>query len=735
MTAEAFAWDDSIINIYSWPTRIVNIIRKHPSTGVWSVSQQVVVQSATVSLQLPTWRPGVDEPRRDRTLNDFGGGGMAIVGDLVAIGAPAWGGSIPAIGSGLNTGTPATYTLKYQCAPGAAFETHSATTHKSAVCTYATVCTATQYEVAAPTRTTDRQCAELSNCANGQFQAIPPTAVSDRTCQIVDICEIEACVAVDLTVSADVTACGTALDDAALLTGALSADKQTCETAGGGGRCQYYAQWTSAQYTSMTNRICADVTICHPDATQLQAETLTSDATCQCNTGFYGDGASCTAWRLECISVEGCEPIPKMMCAGADLSAATESDSSADCADVGGGSKCVYTPAVTRAQEDCTAKPSCVGTDSNDQSDCSASTAWTSGDGSATTCATANSCTYAAIADDVTLCNAVEISGHSESHDDAACVAAGDGSKCFYTAGVKSVSEGCVAVDEALCTSADLSGALAPSQSNCEAMGGGGKCEYSAGYAANLALQWASQKPTTTLNRVCETLSVCATTSWESVPPRPSFDRTCVSITECFSFEVEDAAPTATSDRICVPAPPSAPEPEPPPEVTRTQFENRCVMSQFMPALATPLSVIGGCFQYRSQASGCNVPNLMQSMYTMSQLIGISSVQSCGALCFADTDCIGFLYGQSTYTANQCTKLRAVPPYYKLALTSPVVPPATSGLAVFAEFCEPENYDYENNHARLTFEQTTDRTLLYSMEVAICIENDDFCIENDELCI
>ena len=40
----------------------------------------------------------------------------------------------------------------------------------------------------------------------------------------------------------------------------------------------------------------------------------------------------------------------------------------------------------------------CTGTDSSDTSDCAVNAAWTSGDGSASTCATANTCIYAAVA-------------------------------------------------------------------------------------------------------------------------------------------------------------------------------------------------------------------------------------------------------------------------------------------------------------------------------------------------
>jgi hypothetical protein len=43
-----------------------------------------------------------------------------------------------------SQGTPSVYMLQFQCALGWAYETTAATTRHSAICTYATVCTATQ---------------------------------------------------------------------------------------------------------------------------------------------------------------------------------------------------------------------------------------------------------------------------------------------------------------------------------------------------------------------------------------------------------------------------------------------------------------------------------------------------------------------------------------------------------------------------------------------------------------
>jgi len=43
---------------------------------------------------------------------------------------------------------------------------------------------------------------------------------------------------------------------------------------------------------------------------------------------------------------EGCEAEAKLLCAYADLSAATEADSRADCEATGNGNQCAYSPKV-----------------------------------------------------------------------------------------------------------------------------------------------------------------------------------------------------------------------------------------------------------------------------------------------------------------------------------------------------------------------------------------------------
>ena len=97
--------------------------------------------------------------------------------------------------------------------------------------------------------------------------------------------------------------------------------------------------------------------------TQLQAETSTTDATCVCNDGFFGDGEVCEPWRQLCATVEGCEASGKQLCAQADLSAATVADSRADCEAVGSGSQCQYHEMVLATSERCRATDSQIADD------------------------------------------------------------------------------------------------------------------------------------------------------------------------------------------------------------------------------------------------------------------------------------------------------------------------------------------------------------------------------------
>src|SRR5690554_5399411 len=56
-------------------------------------------------------------------------------------------------------------------------------------CAPATECGATEYEVRAPSETSDRQCESLTLCSLEEFESLAPTSTSDRKCSPLTICK------------------------------------------------------------------------------------------------------------------------------------------------------------------------------------------------------------------------------------------------------------------------------------------------------------------------------------------------------------------------------------------------------------------------------------------------------------------------------------------------------------------------------------------------------------------
>lgn len=70
---------------------------------------------------------------------------------------------------------------EYESAPATATSDH--------VCSSLTDCDADEYESQAPTPTTDRICAPLTVCTQDEYETSPPTATTDRTCAPLTVCE------------------------------------------------------------------------------------------------------------------------------------------------------------------------------------------------------------------------------------------------------------------------------------------------------------------------------------------------------------------------------------------------------------------------------------------------------------------------------------------------------------------------------------------------------------------
>jgi hypothetical protein len=97
-------------------------------------------------------------------------------------------------------------------------------------CTKQTQCSATQYEAAAPTASTDRVCKPLTTCGSSKYESQAATATSDRTCLPVKTCSA--------------------------------------------------GQYQAALPTATTDRVCLTLTACVSDQYELQAPTATTDRVC-----------------------------------------------------------------------------------------------------------------------------------------------------------------------------------------------------------------------------------------------------------------------------------------------------------------------------------------------------------------------------------------------------------------------------------------------------------------------
>lgn len=72
------------------------------------------------------------------------------------------------------------------CRPPRQYESLPATSSSDRVCAQTRVCTSAQWELVAPTSNQDRQCADLTTCAAGlEYQSRAPSARSDRVCTAV----------------------------------------------------------------------------------------------------------------------------------------------------------------------------------------------------------------------------------------------------------------------------------------------------------------------------------------------------------------------------------------------------------------------------------------------------------------------------------------------------------------------------------------------------------------------
>ncbi|MEJ6777131.1 MAG: DUF1566 domain-containing protein, partial [Crocinitomicaceae bacterium] len=151
-------------------------------------------------------------------------------------------------------------------------------------CMNASYCSASQYELTAPTVTSDRACAALSVCSASQYELTAPTVTSDRECAELSYCS-------------------------------ASQYELTAPTVTNDRECAELSYCSASQYeltapTVTNDRECAELSVCSASQYELAAPTVTSDRVCEyvvtgctdsSNTNYNSeantDDGSCVSWE------------------------------------------------------------------------------------------------------------------------------------------------------------------------------------------------------------------------------------------------------------------------------------------------------------------------------------------------------------------------------------------------------------------------------------------------------
>jgi hypothetical protein len=184
------------------------------------------------------------------------------------------------------------------CDENMEYEAVAATLAMDPVCLPLTVCTAEQFQLAAPNATTDRICQNASVCVEGlEYQVAPLTNVTDRQCATVTTCtntqyQVTAPTAMSDRTCANATVC---------VTGEQFESRSLNATADR--RCQAYTEclgdeWESRAPTEVSDRMCQAFTVCNATQFVLQAGSAMSDRLCARDLCVINNpctaGANCT---------------------------------------------------------------------------------------------------------------------------------------------------------------------------------------------------------------------------------------------------------------------------------------------------------------------------------------------------------------------------------------------------------------------------------------------------------
>jgi hypothetical protein len=158
------------------------------------------------------------------------------------------------------------------------YETHAPTATSDRQCAALTVCTATEFETHAPTGKSDRQCAALTVCTAAQYEAAPPSATSDRSCQAISTCtaaqyEVSAPSATADRVCAALTAC--TVDQYQTAAPTATSDRVCTPLT-----VCFFTEYQTVAPTATSDRVCAPLTVCTVAQCETVAPTATSDRQC-----------------------------------------------------------------------------------------------------------------------------------------------------------------------------------------------------------------------------------------------------------------------------------------------------------------------------------------------------------------------------------------------------------------------------------------------------------------------
>merc|ERR1711871_344329 len=170
------------------------------------------------------------------------------------------------------------------------------------ICDIVKQCGETEYEVAQPTPTTDRQCELHSLCSSDEFESVRGTATRDTVCQALTVCDPDTEYVLrppeQRQCRNELSYCNTADRECATFTPA----------------CDVTHEWQYLEPTLTSDRVCRELTVCEDDEVEAEPPTATSDRVCSVAAGElgcsnnqfivdYGPPMSCRSVRT-CSSLE-----------------------------------------------------------------------------------------------------------------------------------------------------------------------------------------------------------------------------------------------------------------------------------------------------------------------------------------------------------------------------------------------------------------------------------------------